>query len=74
MSTDRLTPDDADQMRDFAGRCSRVANTAQGVAEAEAGEAAYRMNRVAIAALELRAALLDAARFADPDGEAPADG
>lgn len=69
MSADRLTPDDADPMRDFADRCRRVATTASRIAEAETGEAATLMTRVAHVAQELRVALLDAARFADPEEE-----
>lgn len=69
MATDRLTPDDADRMRDFADRCRRVHETALRVASAGDGEAEALMNRVANLAAELQSALLDAARFADPEGD-----
>lgn len=73
MAPDRLEPGDADQMRDFADRCRRVAVTAQKVASAENGYAATLMVGVAHYAGQLRDALLSAARFADPLGEDGSD-
>jgi len=65
---DVLDDGDADQMRDFADRCARVARTAARIAQAETGHAVPLMRAVESAAQSLRTALLIAAEHADPQG------
>lgn len=65
---DVLNAGDADQMRDFADRCARVARTAGRTAQAETGRAVPLMRAVESAAQSLRTALLVAAEHADPQG------
>lgn len=67
--TDRLTPDDADQMRDFADKCRRVAATAGRIKASETGEAVPLMANVEYHAKALQSALLAAASHVDPEGD-----